>query len=56
LKKHALGCLGAASAEVIAELEYDLPATYKHHKYVGFNAHYPTCHMIVVHMHLARSV
>jgi hypothetical protein len=33
LQKHALGTLGAATAEVIAEMEYNLPATYKHHRY-----------------------
>lgn len=32
IRKVALQQLHASAAEVIAELEYDLPATYKHHK------------------------
>lgn len=32
VKKHALGVLGAGVADVVAELNYDLPATFKHHK------------------------
>jgi predicted RNA methylase len=32
VKKHALRVLGAGVADVVAELNYDLPATFKHHK------------------------
>lgn len=32
IEKTALTHLGAESAEVVAELNYDLPATFKHHK------------------------
>lgn len=32
----AKSMLGVQSAQVIAELCYDLPATYKHHKYVPY--------------------
>lgn len=32
LEKHALKTLGFSSAEVVAEMRYDLPKTYKFHK------------------------
>jgi rRNA N6-adenosine-methyltransferase METTL5 len=33
IQRHAIQNCGARSAEVVAELRYDLPPTYKHHRF-----------------------